>query len=141
MKALLDTCVIMDAVQNREPFARDAQAIFLAAANETFMGCVTAKAMTDIYYLTHRCTHDSGTAKTITGRIGLLFAILDTTESDIRRTLASNLPDFEDAVMIETALRENMDCIVTRDLSDYQTAPLPVYAPEEFLNRLREDAL
>lgn len=141
MKALLDTCMIMDAVQNREPFARDAQAIFLAAANETFMGCVTAKAMTDIYYLTHRCTHDSGTAKTITGRIGLLFAILDTTESDVRRALASNLPDFEDAVMVETALRENMDCIVTRNLSDYQTAPLPVYAPEEFLNRLREDAL
>lgn len=141
MKALLDTCVIMDAVQNREPFAQDAQAIFLAAANETFMGCVTAKAMTDIYYLIHRCTHDSGTAKTTAGRIGLLFAILDTTESDVRRALASNLPDFEDAVMIETALRENMDCVVTRNLSDYQNAPLPVYAPREFLNRLREEAL
>ena len=53
MKALLDTCVIMDAVQNREPFAQDAQAIFLAAANETFLAFVTAKAMTDIYDLTH----------------------------------------------------------------------------------------
>ena len=136
MKALLDTCVIMDAVQNREPFAQDAQAVFLAAANETFMSFVTAKAMTDIYYLIHRCTHDSGTAKTTTGRIGLLFAILDTTESDVRRALASNLPDFEDAVMIETALRENMDCIVTRNLSDYQNAPLPVYAPRAFLDRL-----
>ncbi|MBQ6255183.1 MAG: PIN domain-containing protein, partial [Clostridia bacterium] len=78
---------------------------------------------------------------TITGRIGLLFAILDTTESDVRRALASDLPDFEDAVMIETALRENVDCIVTRNLSDYQNAPLPVYAPREFLNKLREEAL
>ena len=141
MKTLLDTCVIMDAVQNREPFAQDAQEIFLAAANEAFMGCVTAKTMTNIYYLTHRCTHDSAAAKTITGRIGLLFAILDTTESDVRRALASNLPDFEDAVMVETALRENVDCIVTRNLSDYQNAPLPVYAPREFLNKLREEAL
>ncbi len=141
MKALLDTCVIMDAVQNREPFAQDAQAIFLAAANETFMGFVTAKAMTDIYYLTHRCTHDSGMAKTIVGRIGMLFGILDTTESDIRRALASNLPDFEDAVMTETALRENMNCIVTRNLSDYQNAALPVYSPREFLNKLHEDEL
>lgn len=141
MKALLDTCVIMDAVQSRAPFAQDAQAIFLAAANETFMGHVSAKAMTDIYYLTHRCTHDSGVAKTTTGRIGLLFAILDTTESDVRRALASDLPDFEDAVMIETALRENMDCIVTRNLSDYQNAPLPVYAPRDFLNRLQEEEL
>lgn len=140
MKALLDTCVIMDAVQNREPFAQDAQAIFLAAANEAFMGHVTAKAMTDIYYLTHRCTHDSHKAKTVTGRIGQLFGILDTTESDVRRALASDLPDFEDAVMIETALRENMDCIVTRNLSDYQNAALPVYTPQEFLNKLREEA-
>ena len=139
MKALLDTCVIMDAVQNRLPFAQDAQAIFLAAANDVFVGHVTAKAMTDIYYLTHRCTHDSGAAKTVVGRIGMLFGILDTTESDVRRALASDLPDFEDAVMIETALRENMDCIVTRNLSDYQNAPLPVYAPQEFLSKLQEE--
>ena len=139
MKALLDTCVIMDAVQNREPFAQDAQAIFLAAAHEAFMGHVTAKAMTDIYYLTHRCTHDSHKAKTVTGRIGQLFGILDTTESDVRRALASDLTDFEDAVMIETALRENMDCIVTRNLSDYQNAPLPVYAPGAFLHKLHEE--
>lgn len=138
MKALLDTCVIMDAVQNREPFARDAQAVFLVAANETFMGLVTAKAMTDIYYLIHRCTHDIRKAETVARRIGMPFGILDTTESDVRRALASDLPDFEDSVMVETALRENMDCIVTRNLSDYQNAPLPVYAPQAFLDRLHE---
>ena len=44
-----------------------------------------------------------------------------------------------DAVMAETALRENMDCIVTRNLSDYQNAPLPVYAPQEFLNKRQEE--
>lgn len=139
MRALIDTCVIMDAVQNREPFADDAQSIFLAAANQLIMGYVTAKEMTDIYYLTHRCTHDQGATKTIMGRLGTLFDILDTTQSDVRHALASNVADFEDAVMIETAIREEMDCIVTRNIPDYRMSKVPVYSPQEFLTKLREE--
>ena len=33
MRVLVDTCVIMDAIQNREPFADDAKKIFRAAAS------------------------------------------------------------------------------------------------------------
>ncbi|MCI9490534.1 MAG: PIN domain-containing protein, partial [Dorea sp.] len=37
-----------------------------------------------------------------------------------------------DAVMTESAIREEMDCIVTRNLGDYKKAALPVYSPEVF---------
>ena len=63
MKALIDTCVVMDFLQHREPFADDAKAIFRAAACEQFTGCITAKSATDIYYLTHRCTHNDKKAR------------------------------------------------------------------------------
>ena len=138
MRVLIDTCVIMDAVQSREPFAQDAQAILLAAANQRIMGCVTAKEMTDIYYLTHRCTHDREATKTLMGRLGVLLDILDTTQSDVRRALASDISDFEDAVMAETALRERMDCIVTRNLPDFSRSPVPVYAPHDLLLKLEQ---
>ena len=138
MRVLIDTCVIMDAVQSREPFAQDAQAILLAAANQRIMGCVTAKEMTDIYYLTHRCTHDREATKTLMGRLGVLLDILDTTQSDVRRALASDISDFEDAVMAETALREGMDCIVTRNLPDFSRSPVPVYAPHDLLLKLEQ---
>ena len=138
MRVLIDTCVIMDAVQSREPFAQDAQAILLAAANQRIMGCVTAKEMTDIYYLTHRCTHDREATKTLMGRLGVLLDILDTTQSDVRRALASDISDFEDAVMAETALRERMDCIVTRNLPDFSRFPVPVYAPHDLLLKLEQ---
>lgn len=138
MRVLIDTCVIMDAVQSREPFAQDAQAILLAAANQRIMGCVTAKEMTDIYYLTHRCTHDREATKTLMGRLGVLLDILDTTQSDVRRALASDISDFEDAVMAETALREGMDCIVTRNLPVFSRSPVPVYAPHDLLLKLEQ---
>ena len=44
MRALIDTCIIIDALQSREGFAKDAQNIFLAAANSAFLGYITAKA-------------------------------------------------------------------------------------------------
>ena len=54
MRAEIDTCIELDALQNREPFCRDAQAIFLLCANRQYEGFLTAKSVTDIYYLTHR---------------------------------------------------------------------------------------
>ena len=139
MKVLIDTCVVMDALQNREPFAQDAQALLLAAANQQVAGYVTAKEMTDIYYLTHRCTHDREATKTLMGRLGMLLDILDTTNSDIRRALASELSDYEDAVMAETAIREGMDCIITRNLYDYRKSRLRVYSPHDFLKMMENE--
>lgn len=54
MKAVIDTCVIIDALQKREPFWTDAFYIFLAIANRQLNGFITAKAVADIYYLNHR---------------------------------------------------------------------------------------
>lgn len=140
MKALIDTCVILDAIQSRKPFARDAEAIFLAASVMQFDGFVTAKAMTDIFYLSHRLTHDAVLARSIAGRIAELFGILDTAGEDILEALASDRTDFEDAVMIETAVRERMDCIVTRNLRDFAGAPMTVLSPEQFLEAVSGEA-
>lgn len=57
MRVLIDTCVIIDALQSRVPFAEAAQKIFLHSANKQFEGYITAKASTDIYYLTHHLIH------------------------------------------------------------------------------------
>ena len=53
MKAIIDTCVIVDVLQKREPFCSSAMDIFIAVSNKLFTGVITAKAPTDIYYLLH----------------------------------------------------------------------------------------
>ena len=40
--------------------------------------------------------------------------------------------------MVETAVRSGADCIVTRNTKDYSKAPIPVYAPAEFIELLTE---
>lgn len=136
MTALIDTCVIIDALQNRENFAEDAQQIFLAAASNLYVGCITAKSSTDIYYLMHRFTHDDNASRTVLSKLYTLFNMLDTAGIDCRQAIASPVSDFEDAVMIETAERCEVDCIITRNTHDYVKSSVPVYTPKEFLKML-----
>ena len=136
MRALLDTCVIIDAMQNREPFCKDAQELFLAAANNLFVGCITAKASTDIYYLMHRHTHSDKASREVLNKLFSLFEVADTAGIDCRRAIPSPVSDFEDAVMIETAARTEVDYIVTRNEQDFVKSTVPVLSPKDFLSKL-----
>ena len=136
MKAVMDNCIIIDALQNRQPFCEDAQKIFLLCANDEFEGFLTAKAITDIYYLTHRQLHNDKATREIIVKLCKLFSIVDTSSLDIINALSSEVSDFEDAVMIESAVRYGVDCIVTRNMKDYSKSSIPVFAPEEFISLL-----
>lgn len=136
MRVLIDTCVIIDALQSRAPFAEAAQRIFLYSANKQFEGYITAKAATDIYYLTHRLTHNDEETRKILSKLYILFHLLDTTSLDCRKAISSEIGDYEDAIMVETAIRSEMDCIVTRNVKDYSKSSVMVYEPTAFLNLL-----
>ena len=136
MRALFDTCIAVDVLQHREPFWADSYAAFLAVANRRAQGFLTAKSLTDIYYLTHRQTHDNAKTRKILSVLLVVLDLLDTTAFDCRKALLSNVGDYEDAVMVETAVRSGMDCIVTRNVRDYKQSSLPVYTPLSFLEQL-----
>lgn len=139
MKVLIDTCIIIDVLQSRQPFCNAAQKLFLFAANHQFDGCITAKSVTDIYYLSHRLTHDDKKTRIILSKLFELFEIADTTGADCRRAIPSPISDFEDAVMSETALRINADCIVTRNKKDYLKSPVPVFLTDDFIKKIEQE--
>ncbi|MGN0361641.1 MAG: PIN domain-containing protein [Bilifractor sp.] len=132
MRAVIDTSVIVDVLQERQPFCGDAKTIFLLCANCQFEGFLTTKAITDIYYLTHRQTHSDKVTRDILKKLCTLFELLDTTALDIRKAISAEISDFEDAVMVETSVRSSMDCIVTRNIKDYKKSPIKIYTPSEF---------
>ncbi|MGN0243439.1 MAG: PIN domain-containing protein [Lachnospiraceae bacterium] len=136
MRVLVDTCVIIDALQNRAPFCEEAQQIFVLIANKQVAGYISAKSVTDIYYLTHRAMHSDCETRRILNTLFALFDILDTTSLDCRKALSSEITDYEDAVMCETAYRSDIDCIVTRNQRDYTKAEVKVYTPKEFLQHM-----
>ena len=66
-------------------------------------------------------------------RFCALFELSDTTAYDCINALDSDIKDYDDAVMAESAARSGMDCIVTRNTADYLFAKVAVYTPQEFL--------
>ena len=134
--ALFDTCIVLDVLQKREPFFDDAHKLFLAVANRRIKGCLTAKSILDIYYLFHRQCHSvDETGKSISALLNL-FEILDTSAIDCRKALLSGISDYEDAVMTETAIRERVDCIVTRNLRDYRNSSVTILSSEDLAAKI-----
>ena len=136
MKVLIDTCVIIDILQKREPFYRPAMKILLAISNQIITGIITAKSLADIYYITRRSIHDETIVRRHLQTLFTLFEVVDTYASDCQFALSSEMKDYEDAIMVETALRIGADCIVTRNLKDYVQAKIPVLSTEDFLMML-----
>lgn len=141
MRILIDTCIIIDALQNREPFNKNAQDIFLLAANRKIDAFITAKSITDIYYLTHRVTHSDKDTRDVLSRLFKLFDIADTAGTDCKYALSSDVSDYEDAVMIETAVRTQMDSIVTRNIKDYSKSVISVMTPNELIQKVSEEEI
>ena len=56
---------------------------------------------------------------------------------DCCNAVNAKISDYVDAIMEETAVREEMDCIVTRNLRDFRQSRIPVYAPEDLLNVIK----
>lgn len=136
MKVMLDTCVVLDYLQGREPFFDDALNVFIAIANDEIHGFITASSVTDIYYIIQRCTHKHERSKEILNNLIKLISILDTTSEDCINALVSRVKDYEDAVMIESSRRAKIDYIVTRNTRDYEKSSVRVVSPLELLDAI-----
>lgn len=66
--------------------------------------------------------------------------IIDALQSRIpfAEALFTEIGDYEDAVMVETAIRTEMDCIVTRNIKDYAKSLVKVCEPCMFLKLLEK---
>ena len=133
MRAVIDTCVILDYLQCREPFFDDALNIAIGSARNEFEAYITASSLTDLYYIIHRHTHSSIETRRIISDLTVLFGLVDTYAEDCINALHSEMKDYEDSVMSETAYRIKADCIVTRNIKDYERSRVPAVLPSEFL--------
>ena len=133
MNILIDTNVVLDAMLSRSPFAETAQKLFIMAAEEKINAHVTASSITDIYYLLHKHLHDKKRCRQEIFKIIKLFSILSVAGSDCEKALDLPLADYEDALLAECAKRSKMECIITRNVKDFEGSPVRAVLPGDFL--------
>ena len=115
MKVLLDTNIIMDALQERSPFDASAKQILKIAQDKNKLNClVTANATTDIFYLYSKA-RDAKSAKAALGFLLTQYTVVSITHEDCLAALAFSAFDYEDALVAVCAEKVGVDYIVTRD--------------------------
>ena len=135
MKALLDTNIIIDVLERREPFFKDSYKLIQLNLQEKLETVISAGTITDVYYIINRSIHDANKAKEKIIALATLINICDTTTADINAALAIEIPDFEDAVIVAIAKRIKADYIITRNETNFSNSIVPVLAPKQFLQK------
>jgi predicted nucleic acid-binding protein len=130
MRVLIDTNVVLDFLQERQPFVENAARLFERIDTGEIEGFIAATTITNIYYIVRRA------AGVVVARDAIAQILTDlnicAVERDVlEQALALNFQDFEDAVQYACAVAHNVDAIVTRDASGFVSAEIPVVLPDE----------
>ena len=135
MRILIDTNVILDILQKREPFFADSYRALRKAIEDDAECLLCASAVTDIFYMLRKALGSAQKTKEQIERLAQLVSFADVQGMDIHAALMRAMPDFEDAVVDVVAERNGAGCILTRNIRDFAGSVVPAILPADFLSR------
>ena len=133
MKVVLcDINFILDIFLKREPFYAPAARIFAMIEAKHLKGYLCANSFPTLFYiLAKELKRDK--AMRVLEKVRIVFRVATVDEKVIDLSLASDFKDFEDAVQCYSAVTAKVDCLITRNKTNYVTNILSIMTPEEFL--------
>jgi predicted nucleic acid-binding protein len=137
IQVLFDLNIILDVLQEREPFYDFSARLMALAETGSIQGWIAAHSVTTLFYLIAKGRSPEQARVTLTSLLQFL-KVSSVDQHTIEQAL--NLPyrDFEDAVQMIAALQIRADYLLTRNVKDYQPAPLEVIQPVELLAILQQ---
>jgi predicted nucleic acid-binding protein len=132
MRVLIDTNILLDIIQERQPFGPAATRVWKLVEEGQIEGCVSAISFNNIYDVARK---QVGAEKALEAvrRVRQAFQFVPITEYVIDRALGSKLGDFEDAIQAAAAVAAHADLVVTRNAVDFTASGVPTYTAEETL--------
>jgi predicted nucleic acid-binding protein len=132
MRVLLDLNVLLDVVQRREPFYDASAKVLSRAVAGEDSGYLPGHALTTIHYIVQRFSGREPADRFVDWLLSHL-EIVPQDKSQFIRARSLPMPDFEDAAVASAAEASECDVIVSRNVADFEGAPVQVMTPEEFL--------
>ncbi len=131
-KIMIDLNVVLDVVQKREPHFPASAQVLADVRRDLCEGVLPAHALTTIHYIVQKYSGSQAADKTF-GWLLASFTIAPARKQEFLRARTLNMNDFEDAVVATAAMAADCDLIVTRNVADFDHAPIQALTPEEFL--------
>lgn len=133
MKRLfLDTNIVVDVLERREPFCNDAIKLFTLAYNKQIEIIVSPMTFSTASFLLRK--HGPEGVRKLLSNFRQLTRIATAEELTVDNALASQFKDFEDAMQYYTAIGAKADAIITRNGKDFTASRLPVMTATEYLS-------
>lgn len=134
-KITIDLNVILDFLGHRRGHC-EAAVIYDLCATKRIKGLLCAHEVTTLSYFLFKELKDPDNVRMIITEILDTFSTIPVTETILRGALTSAITDFEDAVVEISSLKQNVDFIVTGNLSDFAECRVPAISPKQFLQEL-----
>ena len=135
MKVYIDSNVIIDVLQEREPFFKDSFRIIQLGLEDEIEIFMSAGEITNIYYVIRKSLKDAVAAREKNFLFANYVKICKAASEDITNAIILFIPDFEDAVIAAIARREKADFIITRNEADFENSPVPAINPAQFIKK------
>ena len=134
MKLFIDTNIVLDLLQCREPWIDDTLVLFQLAKDRELELMVSDLTFVNVVYIAGKNIDKQKLRETLVG-LKKLVTVISIGNACIEQALSDNFNDFEDAVQYYAAKREQVDYILSRDEKGFKTSEIPVLNVSEFLNR------
>lgn len=135
MHILIDTNIILDLIQVRQPHSNNALKIIDSCIKKENIGYISSHSLCDLFYILRK-DKTVKERKTLILNLCKYFTIIP--EKDTFFISICNNPDWndlEDGLQMKCSEAENLDYIITRDEENgFKNSPVKILTPEEFLS-------
>jgi len=137
MNIFLDTNVLIDLIDKREPFYNEIAIITSLAENKKVKLAASSLSFVNAVYVISRNIEEKIVLEALK-KFRIICEVSNIDEIVIDKSLISNFNDFEDAVQYFSAVHHQSEVILTRNKKDFKNSEIPVMTPTEFLISIKK---
>lgn len=131
MRLFLDTNIVVDLLEGREPFCYDAARLFTLAHDNKVQLLVSPMTFSTTSFLLRK--HGPEGVRNLLSNLRQLVSVTISDEQTVDDSIASQFKDFEDAMQYYTALYAKAEIIITRNGKDFTASKLPIMTASEYI--------
>lgn len=130
-RLFLDTNIVVDLLEGREPFCYDAAQLFTMAHDKKVELLVSPMTFSTASFLLRK--HGSKGVRILLSNLRQLVSVTISDERTVDDSIASQFKDFEDAMQYYNALNAKAVIIITRNGKVFTASNLPVMTATEYI--------
>jgi len=131
-RILVDTNIVLDLLAKRKEFIIEAQELFTLSDKNEIKLYVSSLTFANTYYILSQ-KMKLNDARKILRKFKILVEVLPMDDKIIDLSLESDFKDFEDAIQYHTAIENDINIIITRNLKDFKTSRIPVLTAKNYI--------